>query len=487
MRLPPGSTHAWRREPKPSTVVGLGVAGLLLAALVAWWLLAGSVGPLPAPRPAATRVTAAHGGPPLLGIPDLITTPAGAPAAALAELLGSVLRDDLAYSTEFVIVPAADAALVPVARTPDRVPFAAWKTAGADGVSYIHLQTDGASVRVGLRLFAVRTGELAFEREYTATEADVRALAHRAADDILASQTGIHGVAETRLAFVSDRQGAKRALTGELRRVKEIFVSDYDGADQKPVTFDGDLALTPNWSPDGRAVAYTSYRRGYQDVFIAWPGEGRLDNPTHGVGKNWLPSWSPDGTRLAFTSSRGGAESLYVMNADGTDIHRIGSGGGIDTSPSWSPDGKQIAFTSNRTGSPQIWIAAADGSNARALTTEKYCDRPAWSPGPFDEIAYVSKTSTGFDIKVIDVATGRQRQLTAGQGFNESPAWAPNGRHLAFSSTRSGSEQVWTMTRTGMDLRQVTRVGNNSMPSWGKEVGSDERQSGLAHVSRSKD
>jgi TolB protein len=51
---------------------------------------------------------------------------------------------------------------------------------------------------------------------------------------------------------------------------------------------------------------------------------------------------------------------------------------------------------------------------------------------------------------------------------NESPAFSPNGRHIAFTSTRSGTQQIWTMTRTGTGLRQVTRDGNNSMPAWSR-------------------
>ncbi len=110
----------------------------------------------------------------------------------------------------------------------------------------------------------------------------------------------------------------------------------------------------------------------------------------------------------------------------------------------------------------------ADGSAPHALTHEKYCDRPTWSPAPYDEIAYVSKTKTGFDIKVIDLASGDTRQLTFGQGFNESPAYAPNGRHIAFSSTHKGGQQIWTISRTGEDLRPVTRIGNNTMPAWSR-------------------
>ena len=110
----------------------------------------------------------------------------------------------------------------------------------------------------------------------------------------------------------------------------------------------------------------------------------------------------------------------------------------------------------------------ADGSNPQPLTSERYCDRPSWSPGPVDEIAYVSQTQTGFDIKVIDTATRPRSPADVRRGQNESPAFSPNGRHIAFTSTRSGSQQIWTMTRMGTDLRQVTRAGNNSMPAWSR-------------------
>jgi TolB protein len=60
------------------------------------------------------------------------------------------------------------------------------------------------------------------------------------------------------------------------------------------------------------------------------------------------------------------------------------------------------------------------------------------------------------------------RQLTFGEGTNESPTWAANGRHLAFMSTRSGKSQIFTISRTGQNLRQITKAGNNTMPDWSR-------------------
>ena len=121
----------------------------------------------------------------------------------------------------------------------------------------------------------------------------------------------------------------------------------------------------------------------------------------------------------------------------------------------------------DRAGTPQIYIVGADGLNLRRLTSgESYADRPTWSPAPFNEIAFSARTGRGYDIKVYDLAAGQTRQVTFGEGSNESPAYSPNGRHLAFSSTRTGKVQIFTIGRDGKGLTQVTRDGDNYTPAW---------------------
>ena len=195
--------------------------------------------------------------------------------------------------------------------------------------------------------------------------------------------------------------------------------------------------------------------------------EGLQENPTNGIGQNFLPAWSPDGTQIAFTSNRDGNAEIYVMNADGSNLLRLTNHPAIDVTPTWSPTGTQVAFTSDRAGNPQIYRVGADGLNLeRVTTTESYADRPTWSPAPFNEIAYAARTGPGYDIKVLEVATGIVRQITFGEGSNESPAFSPTGRHLAFTSTRSQGTQVYTIGRDGRFPRQITRNGNNQTPSW---------------------
>jgi TolB protein len=167
-------------------------------------------------------------------------------------------------------------------------------------------------------------------------------------------------------------------------------------------------------------------------------------------------------------SSRDGDPEIYVMNRDGSGVRRITNHPANDVTPTWSPTGTQIAFTSNRSGNPQIWVVNADGTGLRQITRESHCDRPTWSPAPYNEIAYASRSGAGNVIKIFEFSTGVSRALSDDIGNNESPAFAPNGRHLAFVSSRSGKEQVFTIARDGKDLRQVTREGVNRYPNWSR-------------------
>jgi TolB protein len=107
-----------------------------------------------------------------------------------------------------------------------------------------------------------------------------------------------------------------------------------------------------------------------------------------------------------------------------------------------------------------------DGTGLNKITNEVACDRPTWSPAPFNEIAYASRNGAGYDIKIFSFATRSSTTITDGIGSNESPAFSPNGRHLAFTSTRAGKEQIFLIDRDGKNLRQITRQGMNRYPNW---------------------
>jgi len=423
----------------------------------------------PPPQQSEVRVeiTNESGQPPKFAVPDFVAASTDADSVAAAKLVGEVLWNDLDFEREFYLIPRDTYSSIPPAKSLTDVPFDRWKELGADGLVIGSVQkTPDGNMRVVVRLFQVRSQQSVFSREYTGPASNPRFFAHTISDEIHQNQRALRGVARTRLTFSSDRDRERVTNTVENRQVKEIYISDYDGANQRRVTVNRTLNITPTWSPDGRAIAYTSYRRGFPDLFISLIFEGTLQNPTASKGQNWLPAWSPDGTQIAFTSNRDGNPELYVMNRDGSNVRRITNNPAIDTTPTWSPTGQQIAFTSDRSGGPQVYVMGADGLNIRRISTDSNCDRATWSPAPFNELAFVCRTGPGYDIKIYDFAESATRQITFGEGSNESPAYAPNGRHIAFTSTRAGKVQIFTVGRDGKGLRQITKIGNNFTPDW---------------------
>jgi len=420
------------------------------------------------PTEVATTIRG-DGAPPRLAVPDFIAGSPDAETAAIAKTIAQVLYDDLAFEREFSLIPRDTYSTIPAARSFTDVPLERWRELNADGVIIGLVQKTPAGIKVEVRLFDVRKSVTAFGREYSGSAANPRIYAHTISDEIHKQQRGLVGVARSKLTFDSDRDGERMFGTIEARGVKEIYISDYDGENQRRITTARSLSITPTWSPDGRSIAYTSFQHGTPNIYIMNIFQGTREDLTKSIGEDWLPSWSPDGTRVAFSSTRDGNPEIYVANRDGSNIHRLTQHPGIDTTPTWSPSGTQIAFTSDRSGTPQIYVVSADGLGAvRKITSESYADRPTWSPAPYNEIAFASRSGPGFDIKVVDIATGQIRALTFGEGTNESPAYSANGRHLAFMSTRSGKSQIFTISRDGKNLRQVTRAGNNYRPDWSK-------------------
>lgn len=417
------------------------------------------------PTEIGVTLTGDPGSPPRLAVPDFLSLASDRESQEIAKTVGAVLWNDLAYEREFDMIPRDTYKSIPVAPSISEVPFDRWRELGADGVVIGSILKTGTSIRVEMRLYSVRDRQQIFAREYTGSAANPRLYAHTMADEIHQTQRALRGVAKTKLAFSSDRNRQRVTGTVEDRDVKEVYIADYDGENQRRVTVNRALNLAPSWSPDGRSLAYTSYRTGFPDLVISLIYQGTMETPTKGVGHNYLPVFSPDGTRIAFASNRDGNSEIYIMNRDGSGIRRLTNHPAIDFTPTWSPTGTQVAFTSDRTGAPSIWVVGVDGLGLRRLSFE-HSDRATWSPAPHNEIAYAARTGPGFDIKVLAVGTGETRQITFGEGSNESPAWAPNGRHLAFSSTRAGRSQIFTVDRDGRNVRQVTRDGNNQTPNW---------------------
>lgn len=452
-----------QRSPSLNAVLLTALAG---AALLAQQPPAGQPPPQQ-PSNLELRIAGDPGTPPRLAVPDFIALATDRETQEMARTIAEVLWNDFDFEREFYMVPRDTYKSIPPATSIGEPAFDRWRELGVDGLVSGSVAKSGTTVRVEMRLYRVASRQQVYAREYSGAAANPRLFAHTMADEIHDSQRALRGVARTKLTFASDRNRERVSGTVENRDVKEIYISDYDGSNQRRITVGRQLNNAPTWSPDGRAIAYTSWRTGFMDIYISRIFEGTMTTPTRGsaASQNYLPMFSPDGTRIAFTSNRDGNPEIYVATVDGSNVRRLTNHPNIDVTPTWSPSGTQIAFTSDRGGVPSVYVVGVDGLGLRKLTSE-HSDRATWSPAPYNEIAYAARTGPGYDIKVLEIASGNIRQITFGEGSNESPAWAPNGRHLAFTSTRAGRTQVFTVARDGSDVRQITRDGNNQQPHW---------------------
>lgn len=462
------------RSPSPQLLLGVGrwTLGVAATIVIGITLVAAQQPPAPAPQQPseiAARITGDPGAPPRYAVPDFIAMTPG--ATEIGRMLGEVLWDDLNFEREFYMIPRDTYKTIPVVRTPEQIPFAAWRELGADGLVFGTVEQKGDEVVVRVRVFNVRTGESAIAQEYASTTRNARRIAHTISNLIHDQQRGLKGVALTKLAFISTRQRQSLLGTVENRNAKEVYISDYDGANQQQVTTTKQLNLSPSWSADASAIAYTAYRGGGQPtILISHIFKGILQQLIKADGSHKLAVYSPDGKRIAYDSTRNGNTDIYVANVDGSNERRLTTSPDADTTPTWSPSGNQIAFTSDRfsPAHPQLFIMNADGTGVQRLPIpETQADRATWAPAPYNEIAYAGWTGSGWDIKVYDLTTRQSRSVTFGEGSNESPSYSPTGRHIAFQSSRgSGRFQIYTVGRDGNGLRQITRDGENTMPDW---------------------
>jgi TolB protein len=351
---------------------------------------------------------------------------------------------------------------------PPEVTFGIWNSPppNAAMLTFGNLGVAGGKLTVQGWLYDVKNtaSPEVLGKQYTDAPSDeaARVIAHKFADEIIFRLGGgIPGIAESKIYFVSDRSGHK-----------EIWVMDYDGSNQRQLTRLNSVSLSPRISPDGSRLAFSSLTKSGWDILMFSIDLNRVVSFPRFGGTNLSPAWSPDGARLALSSSRGGNAQIYVCDASGGNLHRITANNGPDVAPAWNrKTGAQIAFVSGSTGLPQVYTVEADGTNQQRMTDQGYAVSPNWSPnGQLLTLAWTRKYGPGApgsrDIYLMDIADKRWVQLTHEGGSHDSPSWSPDGRHIVFQSSRSGSEEIWMMLADGTKLHQLTFTGRNTQPNW---------------------
>ncbi len=385
---------------------------------------------------------------------------AGADAARLSTGIADAMVHDLELSGWFKVLDRSayieDGQKTGI--TLGAFDFKDWSTIGAEGLVKGGFTVQGEDVIVELRLFDVYQNKERVGKRYSGRVRDFRRIAHKFVDEIIQQFTGVPGVFNTRIAYVSNSGG----------RFKEIYVSHLDGSEKFQVTDNHTINLSPSWSADGRSILYSSFKDRGQTLYLFELFSGKeIKFTPRGAARYLSGKLSPDGQTVVATLESAGNSNLYLLDRGGNVIRRLTDEPGIEVSPAWSPDGKQIVYVSDRSGAPQLYILdLAIGKTRRLTYSGAYNTSPEWSPKG-DRIVYTGRVGSRFAIFSIAVDGGEPRKLTAESSDSEDPTWSPDGRFIAFSSNRAGKYHLYVMQASGENQRRLTGSGgDDTKPSW---------------------
>ena len=265
------------------------------------------------------------------------------------------------------------------------------------------------------------------------------------------------GTADARIAFISAPPRCPQCNVP----LGDLYIMNADGSEQRLVRRNvSGMWGRAIWSPDGRKIAVATANDGISVVAADGSGERRLTG-------GHVAGWSPDSQRIAFTKRsgpNGRVSDVYVVNADGSGQRRL-THSTHDAATAWLPNGR-IAFTRGNA----VYVMSADGSRQLNLTREWRLEGwfaggvVLWSPDG-RKIAFTSTRDGTPDIYVVNADGSGLRRLTRGPGNEGSLAWSPEGQRIAFTRSPDGKvSDVYVIDADGSGQRRLTRRG--AQPLW---------------------
>jgi Tol biopolymer transport system component len=268
----------------------------------------------------------------------------------------------------------------------------------------------------------------------------------------------------------------------------QIYTMNPDGTDRTPLTSGPARNYSPEWSPDGSKIAFSSDRDDPNpgictscntEIYVMDANGGnvlrRTTDPSLDPSLDGSPHWSPDGTKITFDSTRTGGGDIYSMNADGSGVVRLTTTASRDEDPAWSPDGGQIAFTNGT----ELRRMNLDGTSQTPVTTgADQPSNPDWSPDgttiAYQQHACCDPRDNSQEIHAVHLNGTGDSTLV----YGTAPSWSPDGSRIAvgYQECQSsgnlyfcGDKDIATMNPDGTGWIKLTNNGSGAAsgePSW---------------------
>jgi len=338
--------------------------------------------------------------------------------------------------------------------------YESWKQIGTEFLVRVGYRLNGNDLSVDTFVYYVPQQKVVLAKTYAATASDARTVAHTFSNDVIKALTGHPG------SFLSKIVVSRSTSKDH----KELFVMDWDAANQKQVTRHDSIVQSPTWSWDGSMLAYSvfAYHANQKsrniDLFTYNLNTGKRAAVSYRNGVNSGAAYFPDDRHLALTISNSGSADIYKMTLDGISVTKLTNAkhNELNVEPAVSPDGRRIAFSSDRSGQAMIYLMDADGSNVKRLTIAgKYNSTPAWSPDG-KKLAFAGYEASHFDIFLMNADGTNMSRLTSAakangkMSNNEEPSFSPDGRNILYRSDRTGKYQLYVTSLDGENERRIT-------------------------------
>lgn len=354
----------------------------------------------------------------------------------------------------------------------DGFDYKAWQSINTEFLIKTGFNVSGDKMTLDAYVYDVNRKELLFGRSYNAPLKDLRSVGHTFCNDVIEKLTGKKAFFLTK--FVVSRSTAKGS--------SEIFMMDWDGANQRQITNARTIAVSPSWSPNGQFIAYSLFnfhqklkaRNADLYLYDLKSQKGTIISAVTGL--NTMASFLPNMTGAVIRiSPSNGTSDLYKVSFNGAKKEQLTNGprGSMNVEPAISPDGKKLAFSSDRSGKAMIYIHDFEtGKDTRLTFAGQYNASPAWSPDG-TKIAFAGHIDNHFDIYVMDINGKNLQKVTSAQksngrsANNEDPSFSPDGRMILYRSDRTGTYQLFTSSVDGKnDYRLTFDKYNYSRPQW---------------------
>lgn len=365
--------------------------------------------------------------------------------AEVSDLLGQ----DLDMSGFFVVAPRSimDQEFLSEGVERKDIRFEQWRSLGVEVLCKAVVTEKDNKFSLDAYLYDATDGSFINGKRYSAASADWKRIVHRLADDIVLWVTGEKGIMSSRILFVS---GSKRH--------RDLYLSDLDGSGARRITQHNQIVVSPSVSPDGRYVAFTSYKEGKPNLYVMDLQAGSevcLDREEGmKVGATWI-----DRRTFAYSFTSGRSSAIRSINVETKERKVLLKKDGIVLSPAFSPDGSKMVFVSDMYGGVNIFVKDLTNGEVKRLSySGNYNTSPAFSPKG-DLIAFVSRTSPdNFEICTMR-PDGSNAQILTDGGINDSPHFSACGRYILYSSQRGGKTGVYVMLHNGDNRRPLKFTG----------------------------